>query len=88
MNCVFQSGIDITKILSAKKKLEAKRKRHEKKEAKKAKKDAKKNAQDMVSSRTAGPEADFILPSRQMHQNFLLFFFFCCSICDHLVDLV
>uniref|UniRef100_A0A667WUZ8 STAS domain-containing protein n=1 Tax=Myripristis murdjan TaxID=586833 RepID=A0A667WUZ8_9TELE len=34
-----KSGIDITKILSAKKKLEAKRKRHEKKEAKKAKKD-------------------------------------------------
>lgn len=33
---LFQSGIDITKILSAKKKLEAKRKRHEKKNAKKA----------------------------------------------------
>uniref|UniRef100_UPI003AB02DF8 solute carrier family 26 member 6 n=1 Tax=Centroberyx gerrardi TaxID=166262 RepID=UPI003AB02DF8 len=41
-----KSGIDITKILSAKKKLEAKRKRHEKKEAKKAKKDAKKSAPD------------------------------------------
>uniref|UniRef100_UPI0037E79A69 solute carrier family 26 member 6-like isoform X2 n=1 Tax=Semicossyphus pulcher TaxID=241346 RepID=UPI0037E79A69 len=40
-----KSGIDITKILSAKKKLEAKRKRHEKKNAQKAKKDAKKNAQ-------------------------------------------
>uniref|UniRef100_UPI0037E9C20C solute carrier family 26 member 6-like isoform X1 n=1 Tax=Semicossyphus pulcher TaxID=241346 RepID=UPI0037E9C20C len=39
-----KSGIDITKILSAKKKLEAKRKRHEKKNAQKAKKDAKKNA--------------------------------------------
>lgn len=39
-----KSGIDITKILSAKKKLEAKRKRHEKKIAKKA---AKKNAVDM-----------------------------------------
>ncbi|XP_037628927.1 solute carrier family 26 member 6 isoform X2 [Sebastes umbrosus] len=39
-----KSGIDITKILSAKKKLEAKRKRHEKKMAKKA---AKKNAVDM-----------------------------------------
>ncbi|XP_054464404.1 solute carrier family 26 member 6-like [Anoplopoma fimbria] len=36
-----KSGIDITKILSAKKKLEAKRKRHEKKNAKKA---AKRNA--------------------------------------------
>ncbi|XP_071762911.2 solute carrier family 26 member 6 [Centroberyx gerrardi] len=41
-----KSGIDITKILSAKKKLEAKRKRHEKKEAKKAKRDAKKSAPD------------------------------------------
>ncbi|XP_034732809.1 solute carrier family 26 member 6-like [Etheostoma cragini] len=39
-----KSGIDITKILSAKKKLEAKRKRHEKKNAKKA---AKKNTVDM-----------------------------------------
>ncbi|XP_030590146.1 solute carrier family 26 member 6 [Archocentrus centrarchus] len=38
-----KSGIDITKFLSAKKKLEAKRKRHEKKEAKKAKKGLKKN---------------------------------------------
>uniref|UniRef100_A0A7N6B3R0 SLC26A/SulP transporter domain-containing protein n=1 Tax=Anabas testudineus TaxID=64144 RepID=A0A7N6B3R0_ANATE len=42
-------GVDITKLLSAKKKLEAKRKRHEKEEAKKAKK-AKKNADDMVRS--------------------------------------
>ncbi|XP_028266374.1 solute carrier family 26 member 6 [Parambassis ranga] len=33
-----KSGIDITKLLSAKKKLEAKRKRHEKKNAKKARK--------------------------------------------------
>uniref|UniRef100_A0A671YRC7 Solute carrier family 26 member 6 n=1 Tax=Sparus aurata TaxID=8175 RepID=A0A671YRC7_SPAAU len=41
-----KSGIDITKILSAKKKLEAKRKRHEAKIAKKA---AKKNAVHMVS---------------------------------------
>ncbi|XP_029290942.1 solute carrier family 26 member 6 [Cottoperca gobio] len=39
-----KSGIDITKILSAKKKLEATRKRHEKKNEKKA---AKKNAVDM-----------------------------------------
>ncbi|XP_044067508.1 solute carrier family 26 member 6 isoform X1 [Siniperca chuatsi] len=39
-----KSGIDIIKILSAKKKLEAKRKRHEKEYAKKA---AKKNAVDM-----------------------------------------
>ncbi|XP_037540886.1 solute carrier family 26 member 6 [Nematolebias whitei] len=38
-----KSGIDITKILSAKKKLEAKKKRHEKKKAKKAKKQLKKN---------------------------------------------
>ncbi|KAM9350322.1 solute carrier family 26 member 6 [Symphorus nematophorus] len=42
-----KSGIDITKILSAKKKLEAKRKRHEEKNIKKAKKAAKKNAVDM-----------------------------------------
>ncbi|XP_041802711.1 solute carrier family 26 member 6 [Chelmon rostratus] len=42
-----KSGINITKILSKKKKLEAKRKRHEKKIAKKAKKAAKKNAVDM-----------------------------------------
>uniref|UniRef100_A0A4W6G7L2 Solute carrier family 26 member 6 n=1 Tax=Lates calcarifer TaxID=8187 RepID=A0A4W6G7L2_LATCA len=40
-----KSGIDITKILSAKKKLEAKRKRHEEKNAKKAKKAAKKSAE-------------------------------------------
>uniref|UniRef100_A0A3Q3JJA4 STAS domain-containing protein n=1 Tax=Monopterus albus TaxID=43700 RepID=A0A3Q3JJA4_MONAL len=39
-----KSGIDITKILSAKKKLEAKRKKHEKKNAKKA---AKQNAVNM-----------------------------------------
>lgn len=31
---IFKSGINITKLLSAKKKLEAKRKRHEKKMAK------------------------------------------------------
>ncbi|XP_038578932.1 solute carrier family 26 member 6-like [Micropterus salmoides] len=42
-----KSGIDIIKILSAKKKLEAKRKRHEQKNAKKAKKADKKNAVDM-----------------------------------------
>ncbi|XP_067447772.1 solute carrier family 26 member 6 [Thunnus thynnus] len=42
-----KSGIDITKILSAKKKLEAKRKRHEQKIAKKAKKAAKKNKTNM-----------------------------------------
>ncbi|CAJ1055474.1 solute carrier family 26 member 6 [Xyrichtys novacula] len=42
-----KSGFDITKILSAKKKLEAKRKRHEKKNARKAKKDAKKNSVGM-----------------------------------------
>uniref|UniRef100_A0A3B3YZC8 STAS domain-containing protein n=1 Tax=Poecilia mexicana TaxID=48701 RepID=A0A3B3YZC8_9TELE len=38
-----KSGLDITKMLSIKKKLEAKRKRHEKKLAKKAKKELKKN---------------------------------------------
>ena len=38
---LFQTGLDISSILSAKKKLEAKRKRHEKKEAKRAKKAAK-----------------------------------------------
>ncbi|KAM6977372.1 solute carrier family 26 member 6 [Aplochiton taeniatus] len=42
-----KTGLDITKILSLKKKLETKRLRHEKKEAKKAKKAAKKNTQDM-----------------------------------------
>ena len=45
---LFQAGIDITKILSAKKKLENKRKRFEKKEAKEAEKAAKKNGQEMV----------------------------------------
>uniref|UniRef100_A0AAQ4PK25 SLC26A/SulP transporter domain-containing protein n=1 Tax=Gasterosteus aculeatus aculeatus TaxID=481459 RepID=A0AAQ4PK25_GASAC len=40
-----KSGIDITKLLSAKKKLEAKRKRHEKKNAKKA---AKRSAANLV----------------------------------------
>lgn len=34
----LQSGVDITKLLSQKKKLDAKRKRQEKKEAKRAKK--------------------------------------------------
>ncbi|XP_072223130.1 solute carrier family 26 member 6 [Leuresthes tenuis] len=42
-----KSGIDITKILSAKKKLEAKKKRHDKKNAKKAKKELHKNGVDM-----------------------------------------
>lgn len=41
--------MDITKILSIKKKLAAKRKRHEKKLAKKAKKELKKNKANMVS---------------------------------------
>ncbi|CAG6021188.1 unnamed protein product [Menidia menidia] len=40
-------GIDITKILSAKKKLEAKRKRQEKKNAKKVKKELKRGGEDM-----------------------------------------
>lgn len=39
-----KTGIDITKILAAKQKLEAKRERHKKKVAKKAKKEAKKEA--------------------------------------------
>lgn len=39
-----KTGFDITKLLAAKKKLEAKRERHEKKEAKKAKKEVKKEA--------------------------------------------
>ncbi|XP_014850627.1 PREDICTED: solute carrier family 26 member 6 isoform X2 [Poecilia mexicana] len=42
-----KSGLDITKMLSIKKKLEAKRKRHEKKLAKKAKKELKKNKADI-----------------------------------------
>lgn len=42
-----KSGIDITKVLSAKKKLEAKRKRLEKKEAKKAKKELQVNGDVM-----------------------------------------
>nr|XP_040048647.1 solute carrier family 26 member 6-like isoform X2 [Gasterosteus aculeatus aculeatus] len=46
-----KSGIDITKLLSAKKKLEAKRKRHEKKNAKKA---AKRSAANLEG----GPERD------------------------------
>uniref|UniRef100_A0A8C7L6A7 STAS domain-containing protein n=1 Tax=Oncorhynchus kisutch TaxID=8019 RepID=A0A8C7L6A7_ONCKI len=41
-----KSGIDITKLITQKKKAEAKRLRKEKKEARKAKKDAKKNAQE------------------------------------------
>ncbi|CAB1336277.1 unnamed protein product [Coregonus sp. 'balchen'] len=46
-----QSGIDITKLISQKKKAEAKRLRKEKKEARKAKKDAKKNAQELEGSK-------------------------------------
>ncbi|KAM6924622.1 solute carrier family 26 member 6 isoform 2-T2 [Xenentodon cancila] len=46
-----KSGIDITKILSAKKKLEAKRKRHEKKIAKKAKKELQLNGVNMEESK-------------------------------------
>ncbi|KAG7271896.1 hypothetical protein CRUP_038148 [Coryphaenoides rupestris] len=46
-----KTGLDITRILSAKKKVEAKRRRYEKKEAKRAKKDAKKN-QELVRSTT------------------------------------
>ena len=46
---LFQTGLDITSILSAKKKLEAKRKRHEKKEAKRAKKAAKKDPESVMT---------------------------------------
>uniref|UniRef100_A0A3P8QI97 STAS domain-containing protein n=1 Tax=Astatotilapia calliptera TaxID=8154 RepID=A0A3P8QI97_ASTCA len=42
-----KSGFDITKLLSAKKKLEAKKQRHEKKEAKRVKKELKKNGLNM-----------------------------------------
>ncbi|KAF7209434.1 solute carrier family 26 member 6 isoform X2 [Nothobranchius furzeri] len=42
-----KSGIDITKILSAKKKLAAKRKRHEKRNAKRAEKEPKRNGVQM-----------------------------------------
>ncbi|XP_017266745.1 solute carrier family 26 member 6 [Kryptolebias marmoratus] len=45
-----KSGIDITKLLSAKKKLEAKRKRHEKKNAKKAKKELQRNGVNLPPS--------------------------------------
>uniref|UniRef100_A0AAZ3S1D3 STAS domain-containing protein n=1 Tax=Oncorhynchus tshawytscha TaxID=74940 RepID=A0AAZ3S1D3_ONCTS len=45
-----KSGIDITKLISQKKKAEAKRLRKEKKEARKAKKDAKKNEGEPDSS--------------------------------------
>ncbi|XP_070767116.1 solute carrier family 26 member 6 [Enoplosus armatus] len=61
-----KSGIDITKILSAKKKLEAKRKRHEKKNAKKAKKAAKTNTdrreQKDIAMIEMDPEPDPSLP--------------------------
>uniref|UniRef100_A0A8C7XQE8 Solute carrier family 26 member 6 n=1 Tax=Oryzias sinensis TaxID=183150 RepID=A0A8C7XQE8_9TELE len=51
-----KSGIDITKILSAKKKLEAKRIRHEKKVAKKAKKEQKINGVNMEQHDNEEPE--------------------------------
>uniref|UniRef100_A0A8K9VCU2 Solute carrier family 26 member 6 n=1 Tax=Oncorhynchus mykiss TaxID=8022 RepID=A0A8K9VCU2_ONCMY len=51
-----KSGIDITKLISQKKKAEAKRLRKEKKEARKAKKDAKKNAQEWVRRRSGTEE--------------------------------
>lgn len=46
--CV-QTGVDVAKLLSHKKKLEAKRLRKEKKAAKKAKKEAKKRAKEAAS---------------------------------------
>uniref|UniRef100_A0A8K9WV53 Solute carrier family 26 member 6 n=1 Tax=Oncorhynchus mykiss TaxID=8022 RepID=A0A8K9WV53_ONCMY len=59
-----KSGIDITKLISQKKKAEAKRLRKEKKEARKAKKDAKKNAQEWVRRRSVeeGSKPDSTLP--------------------------
>uniref|UniRef100_A0A8C7LB29 SLC26A/SulP transporter domain-containing protein n=1 Tax=Oncorhynchus kisutch TaxID=8019 RepID=A0A8C7LB29_ONCKI len=51
-----KSGIDITKLITQKKKAEAKRLRKEKKEARKAKKDAKKNAQEWVRRRSGTEE--------------------------------
>ncbi|XP_035512371.1 solute carrier family 26 member 6 [Morone saxatilis] len=56
-----KSGINITKILSAKKKLEAKRKRHEKKNAKKAKKAAKNNTVDQVKGEPEKEENDIAI---------------------------
>lgn len=56
----LQSGIDITKLISQKKKAEAKRLRKEKKEARKAKKDAKKNAQEWVRRRSDTEEREII----------------------------
>ncbi|KAM6983046.1 LOW QUALITY PROTEIN: solute carrier family 26 member 6 [Tautogolabrus adspersus] len=56
-----KSGIDITKILSAKKKLEAKRKRHEKKNAKKEKKEAKKNKVGMQGEPEREVEKDIAI---------------------------
>ncbi|XP_031601254.1 solute carrier family 26 member 6 [Oreochromis aureus] len=68
-----KSGFDITKLLSAKKKLEAKKKRHEKKEAKRVKKELKQNGVDVnkepnmeeqnhVSVIEVDPERDPSLP--------------------------
>uniref|UniRef100_I3IZW1 STAS domain-containing protein n=1 Tax=Oreochromis niloticus TaxID=8128 RepID=I3IZW1_ORENI len=65
-----KSGFDITKLLSAKKKLEAKKKRHEKKEAKRVKKELKQNGnrepnmeeQNHVSVIEVDPERDPSLP--------------------------
>ncbi|XP_018530609.1 solute carrier family 26 member 6 [Lates calcarifer] len=56
-----KSGIDITKILSAKKKLEAKRKRHEEKNAKKAKKAAKKSAVDVEGEPERAEQKDIAI---------------------------
>ncbi|GLD45808.1 solute carrier family 26 member 6-like protein [Lates japonicus] len=56
-----KSGIDITKILSAKKKLEAKRKRHEEKNAKKAKKAAKKNTADVEGEPERAEQKDIAI---------------------------
>ncbi len=50
INVCVQTGVDVAKLLSHKKKLEAKRLRKEKKAAKKAKKEAKKRAKEAVKA--------------------------------------
>ncbi|XP_008282940.1 solute carrier family 26 member 6 [Stegastes partitus] len=56
-----KSGIDITKVLSAKKKLEAKRKRQEKKAAKKAKKELQKNGGHMTGEPNMEQQKDIAI---------------------------
>uniref|UniRef100_A0A8C1LGE8 Solute carrier family 26 member 6 n=1 Tax=Cyprinus carpio TaxID=7962 RepID=A0A8C1LGE8_CYPCA len=54
INVCVQTGVDVAKLLSHKKKLEAKRLRKEKKAAKKAKKEAKKRAKEAVKAAEGG----------------------------------